>query len=70
MYFGDQLPDFVYDPKFLNKLKLQGKTIIFNHLFYDPAKKLAAENLVAQLQNIFPFVTLHRRLTNLLIVCA
>jgi len=69
LYFGDQLPPFVYDQKFINKLRTVGRTVIFNHLFYDQAKKQAAENLVSRLKDIFPSVTLTRRLTNLLIVC-
>lgn len=69
MYFGDQLPDFVYDPKFLGRLKAVGQTVIFNHLFYDLPKRQAAEHLVTLLKSIFSSVYLSRQLTNLLIIC-
>lgn len=69
MYFGDQLPGFVYDPQFLKQLKTHGTVVIFNHLFYDPAKKTAARELIDQLRPLYPQITLVRKLTNLLIVC-
>lgn len=69
MYLGDKLPDFVYDPKFLNKLGQLGELVIFNHLFYDADKKSKAGELVNNLKQIFTEVTLVRKLTNLLIIC-
>lgn len=70
MYFGDQLPDFVYHPVFLNKLKKSGGVVIFNHLFYDEPKRHNAEALVTKLKKIFSRVSLQRKLTNLLIICS
>lgn len=69
MYLGDQLPEFVYDPEFLKKLKSLSPCVIFNHLFYDQDKKQKAEKLVSQLEKIFPSVKLVRKLTNVLIIC-
>ncbi len=69
MYYGDQLPVFVYSDKFLRKLKLLGSCVIFNHLFYDPEKQAKAGDLVEKLKIIFPRVELARKLTNLLIIC-
>jgi spermidine synthase len=70
MYLGDKLPDFVYDPVFLKKLRKLGQLVIFNHLFYDPGKKQKAENLVDKLKLIFKEVILVRKLTNILIICS
>jgi spermidine synthase len=70
MYLGDRLPDFVYDIKFLKKLRQLGKLIIFNHLFYDDSKRQKAGKLVTGLKDIFPSVNLMRKLTNLLIICS
>jgi predicted O-methyltransferase YrrM len=69
MYFGDQLPAFVYSDSFLKKLKKIGTTVIFNHLFYDSGKQAKAEELVQKLKDIFPEVVLARKLTNLLVIC-
>ena len=69
MYLGDQLPSFVYDPKFLQKLKSSGSIVIFNHLFYDAPKKTLAHSLIEQLKTVFSDIQLSRQLTNLLIVC-
>lgn len=68
MYLGDRLPDFVYDRKFLEKLKKSGNTVIFNHLFYDDSKRKKAGELVESLKPLFSEVILVRKLTNLLIV--
>ncbi len=70
MYLGDRLPDFVYDIKFLKKLRQLGKLIIFNHLFYDDDKRRKAGELVTGLKDIFLSVNLMRKLTNLLIICS
>lgn len=70
MYLGDQLPTFVYDPKFLKKLRESGRIVVFNHLFYDDSKKAATEKLIATLKNIFPQTSLIRKLSNILIVCS
>jgi spermidine synthase len=70
MYLGDRLPDFVYDLQFLKKLKVLGGCVIFNHLFYDDTKRRKAGELVESLKQIFPSVTLARKLTNLLIICS
>jgi spermidine synthase len=70
MYLCDKLPDFVYSPKFLKRLKQLSSYVIFNHLFYDPEKKTKAEELVNKLKLIFTEVTLVRKLTNLLIICS
>lgn len=70
MYLGDQLPGFVYSPKFLKRLKLLSGYAIFNHLFYDDPKRQKAEDLVEHLKKIFPAVHLVRKLTNLLIICS
>jgi hypothetical protein len=69
MYFGDQLPSFVYSDTFLKKLPKIGNIVIFNHLFYDQEKRSKAEELVNKLKNIFPSVILTRKLTNLLVIC-
>jgi spermidine synthase len=70
MYYGDQLPSFVYSPKFLKKLGQLGQLVIFNHLFYDEAKVARANRLVSSLKKLFPDIRLIRKLTNLLIVCS
>jgi len=70
LYLGDQLPKFVYARPFLRRLRQLGQTVVFNHLFYDAAKRQAAEGLVAATQQIFTSVTLVRSLTNVLIVCS
>jgi spermidine synthase len=69
MYLGDKLPEFVYSPDFLKRLKLLSPYIIFNHLFYDYPKRQNAKKLVAELEKIFSHVKLIRKLTNLLIIC-
>jgi hypothetical protein len=69
MYIGDQLPAFIYSPKFLKRLRLLSPHVIFNHLFYDDHKRQKAGELVEKLKQIFPSVTLMRKLTNLLIIC-
>ena len=46
LYLGDQVPEFVYSPKFLEKLGQLGQLVIFNHLFYDDAKRQKAEELI------------------------
>lgn len=69
-YCGDQLPKFVYSQTFIKCLKAHGQTIIFNHLFYDDAKKFAAQSLVSTLQKFFPNIALTHKLTNLLITCS
>jgi len=69
MYLGDRLPEFVYDVKFLKKLRQLGKLVIFNHLFYDDSKRQKAGELVTGLKDIFPKIFLMRKLTNLLIIC-
>jgi spermidine synthase len=69
MYLGDKLPEFVYSPKFLHSLKLIGRTVVFNHLFYDEAKKAKAEKFINDLKVIFPTITLQRVLTNVMITC-
>lgn len=70
LYLGDQLPDFVYSPKFISRLKRLGQIVIINHLFYDVQKKIQAESLVQLLKQTFPHLTLHRVLTNLMFVCS
>jgi len=69
MYIGDQLPSFVYSPKFLKKLSQSGRLVIFNHLYYDDCKRRLAGQLVDRLGQIFGEVRLMRKLTNLLIIC-
>ena len=69
LYLGDQLPGFVYTPSFLNQVKKHGSVAIFNHLFYDQAKKARAAKLVKVLSSIFPHIQLHHVLTNLMIIC-
>ncbi len=68
-YIGEQLPEFVYDQKFLRTVKKLTQRAIFNHLFYDTGKKIKAETLVRQLKTLFPTLKLHRELTNLLVIC-
>lgn len=70
LYLGDQCPAFVYSPKFLKRLKIVGKTIFINHLFYDDAKRHQAGELVRKLKAIFENIRLHRVLTNLMIICS
>ena len=69
LYIGDQLPSFLYLPKFLKKLKILGKIVIINHLFYDNPKRQKAEELIKKLKAIFQNIRLHRVLTNLMIIC-
>ena len=69
MYLGDQLPAFVYSLSFLKKLKLHSSVVVFNHLIFDEIKRQKAGELVGILKQIFPSVTLTRKLTNLLIIC-
>ena len=70
LYLGDKCPEFLYTPRFLNKLSKVGKIVIFNHLFYDDVKRHKAEELVNKLKAIFPDIHLHRVLTNLMIICS
>lgn len=70
LYLVDSLPAFIYNPKFLKKLKLLSSCVIINHLFYDPDKKSKAENLVKLLSSSFENIQLHRVLTNLMIICS
>jgi spermidine synthase len=70
MYLGDKIPEVVYSPKFLKRLKLLSNCVIFNHLFFDEVTRQKAGELVAKLKQIFPSVTLMRKLTNLLIICS
>ena len=69
LYIGDQLPEFVYSPKFIDKILKFGKIVVINHLFYDDAKKAAAQTLIELLKPLFPEIRLHRVLTNLMIIC-
>ncbi len=69
LYLGDQLPGFVYTRSFLNQVKKHGSVAIFNHLFYDQAKKARADQLVKSLSSVFPHIQLHHVLTNLMIIC-
>ncbi len=69
LYLGDTCPDFVYSQRFLKKLGQLGQLVIFNHLFYDDAKRRKAEELIKKLKAIFPNIRLHRVLTNLMIIC-
>ena len=68
LYLGDKLPAFVYTAKFLDRLRALGRSVVFNHLFYDDSKRQAAGRLVAKVGKIFPRVELVRSLTNILIV--
>lgn len=70
LYLGDQLPQFVYTPKFIRAVKRIGRVAVFNHLFYDQDKKTNARLLTDRLAKIFPHILLVRELTNLLIVCS
>lgn len=70
LYFGDQVPEFVYSPKFLKKLKKVGKMVIINHLFFDEDKRHKAGELVKKLDSIFKNIHLLRVLTNTLIICS
>jgi hypothetical protein len=70
MYLGDKLPEFVYTSRFLHSLKLLGRTVVFNHLFYDDSKKALAEKLISSLKIIFPTISLQRVLTNVMITCS
>lgn len=69
MYVGDKPPAFVYEPSFLKQLYSLGRVCIFNHLFYYPHQKQAAEELVEKLEKIYGSVKLQRKLANLLIIC-
>ncbi|KKU29315.1 MAG: Methyltransferase domain protein [Candidatus Amesbacteria bacterium GW2011_GWA2_47_11b] len=68
LYLGDQVPEFVYSKKFLEKLKKVGKRVIINHLFYDEPKRQKAEELVNKLKAVFKKIELVRVLTNLVII--
>lgn len=70
LYIGDQIPEFVYSEKFLGQLGKLGQLVIFNHLFYDPAKREKAGYLTKKLGKYFTLVRLHRVLTNLMIICS
>lgn len=70
LYVGDQLPKFVYTPKFIRAVKRIGKMAVFNHLFYDADKKDKAQELITSLESHFNQVSLVRELTNLLIICS
>lgn len=68
LYFGDQVPSFVYSKRFLRRLKKVGKMIIFNHLFYDADKRNKARELINSISKYFSKVELVRVLTNLVII--
>ncbi len=70
MYLGEVLPDFVYSDIFLDRLKSHGKTVVFNHLFYDDGKKKLAANLMTKLESRFKVVTPQRVLTNVMLLCS
>jgi len=70
LYLGDQLPEFVYEAKFLAKLAKLSRIVVFNHLFYDDAKKAAAGRLVKYLESRGCRVKLVRVLTNLMVICS
>lgn len=70
LYLGDQVPDFVYSKKFLEKLGQLGQLVIVNHLFYDEAKRQKVKKLIEQLSKTFADTKLHRVLTNVLIICS
>lgn len=70
LYLGDQVPDFVYSKKFLEKLGQLGQLTIINHLFFDDIKRQNAQKLVDLVSTIFTGVKLHRVLTNLMIICS
>ncbi len=67
MYQNDQLPNFVYSDKFLDKR--MGNIVVFNHLFYSDEMKQNAEKLVTKLRKKYQDVRLMRVLTNLMIIC-
>lgn len=69
LYFGDQPPSFLYTPKYLKKLSRLGKRAIFNHLFYDDKKKMAAQVLIKRLDKYYQKITLRHVLTNVMIIC-
>lgn len=68
MYYNDQMPNFVYSPKFLTRLFKIGKTIIINHLFYDDIKRNQAKLLIKSLESSANQIRLQRVLTNVLII--
>ncbi len=70
MYLGDQMPEFVYSQKFLQKVKRGGKIAVFNHLFYDDDKRKKAGGLIKSLEKIYPKIELERILTNVLVICS
>ncbi len=69
LYVGDQLPKFVYTPKFIRCVKTIGDVAVFNHLFYDDDKRSKARLLSGRVASIFSQIQLIRELTNLLIIC-
>lgn len=69
LYIGDKPPKFIYSHAFLKKIKKYSKRAIFNHLFYDAAKKTKAEILIKRLGKYFKFIKLQRVLTNVMIIC-
>lgn len=69
LYCADQIPKFVYSPKFLGNLRNLGNLIIINHLFHTDPQKKSALSLQENLKKIFSVVTPVRSLTNLLLVC-
>lgn len=63
MYFGDQIPKFVYTAPF------PGKFVVFNHLFYSNIQKHRALSFVEKLKTRYSRVQTVRSITNLLIIC-
>lgn len=70
LYCIDNLPEFVYSPKFLSNLRNSSSLVVFNHLFHSEDQKKNALELVKKLEKIFTKVDLLRSLTNLLIICS
>lgn len=73
MYFADTQPKFINSSDFIHLLVSHikpGGFVVFNHLFYDPAKKSQAEKLIFCLKQFFPKITLVRKLSNILIICS
>lgn len=69
LYIGDKPPKFIYTHAFLKKIKKFSKRAIFNHLFYDEKKKLAAQVLIKRLDKYYQKITLRHVLTNVMIIC-
>lgn len=73
MYYGDTPPEFIYSSQFIKLLVNRinaGGVVVFNHLYYEPAKIQSAGKLVNLLKEYFPDIKLERKLTNLLISCS